>query len=61
LESIGCGCAFFDYDNDGWMDVFLLCGTRLEARPGDRPTAGGGRLYKNNRDGTFTDVTKNLD
>ena len=53
LETIGCGCAFLDYDNDGWMDIFLLCGTRLEGPP-DGAT---NRLYKNNRDGTFTDVT----
>ena len=53
LESTGCGCAFIDYDNDGWMDIFLLCGTRLEGAP---PEATN-RLYKNNRDGTFTDVT----
>ena len=53
LESTGCGCAFIDYDNDGWMDIFLLSGTRLE---GDPPEATN-RLYKNNRDGTFTDVT----
>ena len=53
LETIGCGCAFFDYDNDGWMDVFILGGTRLD---GDPPGATN-RLYKNNRDGTFTDVT----
>jgi len=54
LESTGCGCAFIDYDNDGWMDIFLLSGTRLS---GDPPEAGN-RLYKNNRDGTFTDVTE---
>jgi enediyne biosynthesis protein E4 len=54
LESTGCGCAFIDYDNDGWMDVFLLSGTRLEGPP---PGATN-RLYKNNRDGTFTDVTE---
>jgi hypothetical protein len=53
LESTGCGCAFIDYDNDGWMDVFILSGTR---RDGDPPGATN-RLYKNNRDGTFTDVT----
>jgi hypothetical protein len=53
IETIGCGCAFFDYDNDGWMDIFLLSGTRLEGAP---PNATN-RLYKNNRDGTFTDVT----
>ena len=54
LESTGCGCAFIDYDNDGWMDIFLLSGTRLA---GDPPEATN-RLYKNNRDGTFTDVTE---
>ena len=50
----GCGCAFVDYDNDGWMDIFLLRGTRLDGAP---PGATN-RLYKNNRDGTFTDVTE---
>jgi len=54
LEATGCGCAFLDYDNDGWMDIFLLSGTRLQ---GDPPGATN-RLYKNNRDGTFTDVTE---
>ena len=53
LEANGCGCAFIDYDNDGWMDIFLLSGTRLEGAP---PEATN-RLYKNNRDGSFTDVT----
>jgi enediyne biosynthesis protein E4 len=53
LETVGCGVAFFDYDNDGWLDIFLLSGTRLEGA-----TAGAtNRLYRNNRDGTFTDVT----
>jgi len=33
VETIGCGCAFFDYDNDGWMDIFLLGGTRLDGDP----------------------------
>src|SRR6202046_191278 len=54
MEANGCGCAFIDYDNDVWMDIFLLSGTRLE---GDPPEATN-RLYKNNRDGTFTDVTE---
>ncbi|NNN20366.1 MAG: VCBS repeat-containing protein [Acidimicrobiaceae bacterium] len=54
LETIGCGVAFIDYDNDGWQDIFILSGTRLDGEtPG--PT---NRLYKNNRDGTFTDVTQ---
>ncbi len=53
-EIMGGGCAFFDYDNDGWMDIFILGGRRLESIP---PGASN-RLYKNNRDGTFTDVTE---
>ena len=54
LEADGCGCAFIDYDNDGWIDIFLLSGTCTSGPP---PGATN-RLYKNNRDGTFTDVTK---
>jgi hypothetical protein len=53
IEVVGCGVAFIDYDNDGWMDLFVLNGTRLEGAP---PGATN-RLYKNNRNGTFTDVT----
>jgi hypothetical protein len=54
VEVAGGGCAFFDYDNDGWMDAFILGGRRLEGIP---PGASN-RLYHNNRDGTFTDVTE---
>ena len=54
VETVGCGCAFFDYDNDGWLDVLLLSGTRFEGAP----EGATNRLYKNNRDGTFTDVTE---
>ena len=56
LETTGCGVAFFDYDNDGWLDLFFVNGTRFETQwpAGQAPT---NRLYKNNRDGTFTDVT----
>ena len=56
LETTGCGAAFFDYDNDGWLDIFLVNGTRFQS---DWPAAQAptNRLYKNNRDGTFTDVT----
>jgi hypothetical protein len=54
LETVGCGCAFIDYDNDGWMDLFLLTGTRFGHSPGE----ASNRLYRNNRDGTFTDVTE---
>ena len=52
-EIMGGGCAFFDYDNDGWLDIFILGGRRLEAVP----VGASNRLYRNNRDGTFTDVT----
>ncbi len=54
VEVVGCGAAFIDFDNDGWVDLFVLSGTRLE---GDPPGVTN-HLYKNNRDGTFSDVTK---
>lgn len=55
IETNGCGVAFFDYDNDGWMDIFVMNGSRLEGFPkGEEPT---NHLYKNNKNGTFTDVT----
>ena len=54
LETVGCGAAFIDYDNDGWIDILILSGTRLEGAP----SGATNRLYKNNRDGTFTDVTE---
>jgi hypothetical protein len=55
-ESLGPGCAFLDYDNDGWMDIYLV-----NSGPSDFYTpkqALRNALYKNNRDGTFTDVTE---
>src|SRR5262249_42941164 len=60
LETTGCGVAWFDYDNDGWLDLFFVNGTRLSGAPkgpsqNEAPTT---HLYHNNRDGTFTDVTK---
>ncbi|HBY58607.1 MAG TPA: CRTAC1 family protein [Solibacterales bacterium] len=57
-ETVGSGCAFFDFDQDGWMDLLLLNGGPCDfwqpsaSRPAPRPA-----LYRNNRDGTFTDVT----
>ncbi len=55
LETTGSGVAWFDYDNDGWLDLFFVNGTRLNGFPkGQEPTT---KLYKNNRDGSFTDVT----
>jgi len=53
LESMGCGVAFLDYDNDGWQDILLLTGRRWE----ETPAGATIRLYRNNRDGTFLDVT----
>ncbi len=54
IETVGCGCAFIDYDNDGWVDVLVLSGSRVSGAP----EGTSNRLYKNNRDGTFTDVTE---
>jgi hypothetical protein len=57
IETKGSGLAFFDYDNDGWLDIYLTNGNRLDASwpAGKAPIS---HLYKNNRDGTFTDVTE---
>jgi enediyne biosynthesis protein E4 len=55
LETTGCGVAFFDYDNDGWLDVFFVNGSRLEGFPSGLEPSN--QLFHNNRDGTFTDVT----
>jgi enediyne biosynthesis protein E4 len=56
IETTGTGVAIFDYDNDGWPDIFLVNGTTLEQIPSNKaPTS---HLYHNNHDGTFTDVTE---
>src|SRR5213082_2582082 len=55
IETTGTGVAIFDYDNDGWPDIFVVNGTTLEQLPsGKSPT---NHLYHNNHDGTFTDVS----
>jgi enediyne biosynthesis protein E4 len=54
IETTGSGIAFLDYDNDGWLDIFVLTGARMD-RTAPQAT---NRLYKNNHDGTFTDVTE---
>lgn len=54
-EALGPGCAFLDYDNDGWMDIFLVNSGPCDFWTPPRPVANA--LYHNNRDGTFTDVT----
>ncbi|MCC6539423.1 MAG: CRTAC1 family protein [Bryobacterales bacterium] len=55
LETVGCGVAWIDYDHDGWLDIFLLNGTRMEGAPVAGVT---NRLYRNERNGKFTDVTE---
>src|SRR5437588_1440866 len=55
-ETTGAGCAFLDYDNDGWMDIYLVNSGRCDFYDPQPPLRNA--LYKNNRDGTFTDVTE---
>ena len=55
-ETTGAGCAFLDYDNDGWMDIYLVNSGKCDFYDPQPPLHNA--LYKNNRDGTFTDVTK---
>ena len=54
-ETMGSGCAFIDYDGDGWPDIFLVNGRNW---PGDRASRSTPKLYRNNKNGTFTDVTR---
>jgi enediyne biosynthesis protein E4 len=56
IETTGTGVAIFDYDNDGWPDIFIANGTTLEGAPSGQPPTN--HLYHNNHDGTFSDVTK---
>src|SRR2546421_268021 len=55
-ETLGPGCAFFDFDNDGWMDIYLVNSGPSDFFKPPKPLRNA--LYKNNRDGTFTDVTE---
>src|SRR4051812_18654489 len=55
-EALGPGCAFLDYDNDGWMDIYLVNSGPCDFFKPTKPLRNA--LYKNNRDGTFTDVTE---
>src|SRR6266496_3211361 len=55
-EALGPGCAFLDFDNDGWMDIFLVNSGPSDFWKPSKPVRNA--LYKNNRDGTFTDVTE---
>jgi len=55
-ETTGAGCAFFDYDNDGWMDIYLVNSGKCDFFNPNPPLRDA--LYRNNRDGTFTDVTE---
>jgi len=54
-ESPGPGCAFLDYDNDGWLDIYLVNSGKSDFYTPPQPLRNA--LYRNNRDGTFTDVT----
>src|SRR6202051_105581 len=54
-ETLGAGCAFLDYDADGWQDILLVNGCDWPGHKRQRSTL---HLYKNNRNGTFTDVTR---
>jgi enediyne biosynthesis protein E4 len=56
IETTGSGVALLDYDNDGWLDIFLVNGTTLEGLPKGQEPAN--HLYRNNRNGRFTDVTE---
>ena len=53
---MGSGCAFFDYDNDGWMDIYLVNSGKCDFYDPNPPLRNA--LYRNNRDGTFADVTE---
>jgi hypothetical protein len=55
-ETAGPGCAFLDYDNDGWMDIYLVNSGRCDFYEPRQPLRNA--LYRNNRDGSFTDVTE---
>src|SRR5437588_827867 len=55
-ETLGPGCAFLDFDNDGWMDIYLVNSGPCDFYKPAKPVRNA--LYKNNRDGTFTDVTE---
>src|SRR2546427_8550281 len=55
IETTGTGVAIFDYDNDGWPDIFFVNGTTLEGFPAGQSRTN--HLHRNHHDGTFTDVT----
>jgi enediyne biosynthesis protein E4 len=55
-ETTGAGCAFLDYDNDGWMDIYLVNSGKCDFYDPNPPLRNA--LYRNNRDGTFTDITE---
>ena len=54
-ETLGSGCAFLDYDGDGWQDILLV---NSKAWPGQKAARATSALYKNQKNGTFTDVTR---
>src|ERR1700722_14306632 len=64
IETTGTGVAIFDADNDGWPDIFIVNGTKLEEKTSAAKIGKGANaapsnhLYHNNHDGTFTDITR---
>ncbi len=58
IETIGSGCALFDFDNDGWLDIYFVNAGETPWRADRDESAGANRLYRNNGDGTFTDSTQ---
>lgn len=56
VEAKGSGVCLIDFDNDGWLDIYLVNGSTMEALDGKAPSPHAA-LFRNNHDGTFTNVT----
>ncbi len=57
IETVGSGVALLDYDNDGWLDIYLVNGSTYDAISG-KTSPPHAALFHNNHDGTFTDVAQ---